>query len=426
MVDDAADDGSRRRAPAFEGRVVVIGAGAAGIAAARRLQEAGVDPLVLEARERIGGRAFTQDHGGTPLDRGCEWLHSGDRNPWTTIAETLGNSVVRIPSPWRRQTRDIGFPAADQDAFGAASDRFYRRLEAHAADGATDAPASTCLEPGERWNGLIGAVGTYINGVEFDRLSILDYDRYADTGVNWRVREGFGATIAAYGAGVPVRLGCPVTLVDHAGARLRLITPQGTVEADRAIVTVPPTLLASGALRFAPDLPAKLAAAEGVPLGVANKVFFALDKPDLLPPEGHLFGRTDRVGTGTYHLRSLGRPVVQGFFGGAQAIALERDGPAAFFDFALEEIAGLLGSDIRRHLHPLVATGWADDPWSLGSYSHALPGHADDRAVLADPVDGRLFFAGEACSRHDFSTAHGAYRTGRAAAEALLDAAAPR
>src|SRR5690606_36382517 len=103
------------------------------------------------------------------------------------------------------------------------------------------------------------------------------------------------------------------------------------------------------------------------------------------------------------------------YFGGAVARALEAGGTAAFFAHAMDELAGLFGSDIRRHLRPIVSTAWARDPLSLGSYSHALPGRAGARRALAEPVDGRILFAGEACSAHDFSTAHGAYRTGVAA-----------
>jgi len=90
------------------------------------------------------------------------------------------------------------------------------------------------------------------------------------------------------------------------------------------------------------------------------------------------------------------------------------------FDFAAGELTRLLGSEIRKRMAPLASTAWQRDPWARGSYSYALPGHADDRAVLAAPVDDRLFFAGEACSPNFFSTAHGAWLSGIAAAEAAL------
>jgi monoamine oxidase len=122
----------------------------------------------------------------------------------------------------------------------------------------------------------------------------------------------------------------------------------------------------------------------------------------------------------TYQVRPFGRPRINCFFGGRFAAALEREGFDAMAAFATDELAGLLGGDVRQRLKPLAASFWRQDEFARGSYSYALPGHADDRGKLATPVDGRLFFAGEACSFHVFSTAHGAYETGTAAAEAAL------
>jgi monoamine oxidase len=122
----------------------------------------------------------------------------------------------------------------------------------------------------------------------------------------------------------------------------------------------------------------------------------------------------------TYQIRPFGRPRINCFFGGRFAASLEREGFDAMAAFATDELAGLLGGDVRQRLKPLAASFWRQDEFARGSYSYALPGHADDRAKLATPVDGRLFFAGEACSLNFFSTAHGAYETGTAAAEAAL------
>ncbi|HET6969941.1 MAG TPA: FAD-dependent oxidoreductase, partial [Phenylobacterium sp.] len=162
------------------------------------------------------------------------------------------------------------------------------------------------------------------------------------------------------------------------------------------------------------------AAAEGLPLGLADKVFLGVDRADDLPIEGHLFGRTDRTATASYQLRPLGRPYIEAYLGGRCAAALEAEGPGAMTAFAIDELANLMGSDFRRRLTPLRETAWRTDPWARGAYSHALPGHAGARAVLAAPVEGRIFFAGEAVSAHAYSTAHGAWSTGEAAAEAAL------
>jgi monoamine oxidase len=128
----------------------------------------------------------------------------------------------------------------------------------------------------------------------------------------------------------------------------------------------------------------------------------------------------------TYQVRPLDRPAIYCFFGGRFAAALERGGEAAMFAFASGELARLFGNDVRKRMAPLAATAWRHDPWSRGSYSFALPGHADSRAVLAAPVNDRLFFAGEACSPNFFSTAHGAWMSGVAAAKAALASLAGR
>jgi monoamine oxidase len=119
-------------------------------------------------------------------------------------------------------------------------------------------------------------------------------------------------------------------------------------------------------------------------------------------------------------MRPFGRPLIECYFGGSLAEALERGGSQAFFDFAKGELVDLLGSDFAKRITPIAEHSWGTDPFAGGAYSYAKPGYADSRAKLAAPVDGRLFFAGEACSTEDFSTAHGAYLSGVAAAEAWL------
>jgi monoamine oxidase len=405
--------------------VVVIGAGAAGLAAAQRVWAAGRWVLVVEARGRVGGRALTSRAHGFPLDLGCGWLHSADENEWTGIATRRGCAIDRTPPPWSMAAHDVGFPVADQSEFRADISAFYRRVAA-AADDPVDRPAAELLPPGGRFNALINAISTYANGIELAELSVQDFARYHDSGVNWRVVEGYGALIAGFAAGLDVALECAVSAIDHSGSRLRVVTAKGDLSASAVIVTVPPGLIAAGTLRFVPDLPAKRAAAQGLPLGLADKVFLRIDRPELLPPERRLFGAVDRTATGSYHLRPFGRPLIEGYFGGRFARELEEAGEGALAQQAIDEIVARLGGDMRAHLTPVVATAWAREPLSLGSYSYAMVGHASARAALAAPVDGRLFFAGEACASVDFSTAHGAYRTGLAAADAALNALTPR
>jgi len=404
--------------------IAVIGAGAAGLGAAEALKRSGLSTIVLEARDRVGGRAHTvMAAPDIPFDLGCGWLHSADKNSFVDIAGRLKFEIDKTRPPWREQSFDKGFPLAERTEFIAALDAFYDRAEdaaKQARHSGRDSVANLCLEPGNRWNPMIDAISTYINGCELDQVSILDMDAYEDTEINWRVRRGYGALIAAYGASCPLALNCEAKLIDHSGKRIRIETSRGTLTAAGVIVTVPTNLIAAEAIRFLPALPAKVEAARGIPLGLADKVMLALDEPEPLPKDGNLRGATMRTEMGTFHLRPFGQPCIEGFFGGRFAQGLEDAGPGALAAESIDQIAAYLGNDYRRKLKPLSESRWAHDPFARGSYSHALPGHADKRAALAAPVDGRLFFAGEATSSNFFSTAHGARDSGERAAGEVL------
>ena len=400
--------------------VVVIGGGAAGVAAAKRLQGAKLRCLLIEARPRLGGRAWTvHDAAGHALDVGCGWLHSADRNPWVGVAEAEGLTVDKTPPPWMNRPLDRNFPRPELADFRKAFNEFYDRLD-DAAQRDGDAPASTLLDPSSRWNPLINASSTYISGATLDRISLKDLERYHSTDVNWRVLEGYGTLISKHGAALPQMLDCPVDAIDHGGKRLRVETGKGVIAADQAIVTVPTAVLAAGRVRFTPDLPDKIEAASGLPLGVDDKLFIALEDAEEFDVSVRVYGHTDRVATAGYHLRPFGWPIIECYFGGDCAAGLEQGGLAAFFDFAVSELTGVFGNDLAHRLKPISVHGWASDPFALGAYSYAVPRKADCRASLAAPVENRLFFAGEACSPHDFSTAHGGYLTGVAAAEQVI------
>jgi monoamine oxidase len=401
---------------------VIVGGGAAGIAAGRRLKNAGVKCLVVEARSRLGGRAWTiTDPSGFSIDLGCGWLHSADRNPWVAVAEEQGKAIDKTPPPWRRPSLPIGFPIRDQKDFLKSQEEFFARVSER-AQREPDIAAGEVLTRGGRWNNLINAIATYISGAELDRLSIRDFDNFEDTGVNWRIVEGYGATIATCGDSLPARLNCPVQRIDHSGKRLKIETPDGTIEADQVIITLPTTVLAESNGFFSPPLPDKMTAAQNLPLGLADKLFLSLERAEEFEKDSRLFGATDRTATATYHLRPFGRPQIEVYFGGRCAADLEANSENAFFDFAVSQLVGLLGSEFAQRVRPIRMHRWRADPFARGSYSYAIPGMADCRAKLAAPVDGRLFFAGEACSRGDFSTAHGGWETGVTAAEQVLHA----
>ncbi|MBB2750158.1 UNVERIFIED_ORG: monoamine oxidase [Rhizobium aethiopicum] len=401
--------------------VVIIGAGAAGIAAARRLQAIRPDLsiLLLEAGDRLGGRAWSVGlPGAIALDLGCGWLHGARTNAWTGLAGEVGLTVDRTPAPWnggRRLQRDDAETQAAQEAIGA----YFERLDSHEGD---DTDLAAMLEPGNSWNGQIRAIGTYITGAELERSSVVDYNRYdPGPGPDWRVREGYGTLISRYGRPVPARLGVEVTRINHRHAgRIDLETNQGGISARAVLVTVSTNVLAAGKIAFDPPLADKIEAAARLPLGLADKLFLRLATSEALPADTHMLGSTSRAATGTYQLRPLGAPVVEAYFAGDLAHDLERQGKEAAFAFAGDELAAQFGADIRKQLSVAAISAWAAAPHIGGSYSYAEPGASDLRGVLAAPHDQRIFFAGEACSRSRYSTAHGAFETGVAAAD-LID-----
>jgi monoamine oxidase len=418
MADSGALSGS-------EVDVAIVGAGAAGIAAGRRLQALRPDLsiLVVEAGQRVGGRAWTVRPSllnESPVDVGCGWLHGARTNAWKAVAEETGFTVEKTPAPWSEGGRQLeGRTRAEQEA-SAAMGEFFERVEARRGQ-EPDAALADALEPGNPWNGRIGAIGTYLNGSELDQASIEDYNNYAPgPGPDWRVREGYGTLVSAFAQPLPVKLGTIVERIDHRAAdHVAIETDAGTIRARTVVICVSTNVLAGGAIAFDPPLPEKIEAATSLPLGLANKLFLHLGKPASLPLDTHLIGSLHESATGTYQIRPFGTPVIEAYFGGRLAYDLEKAGEAAALSFARAELASHFGNDLSAALEVAAMSAWSGTPHIGGSYSYARPGASPQRAVLAAPVDGRLYFAGEACSISRFSTAHGAYETGSAAAEQI-------
>jgi monoamine oxidase len=395
--------------------VVVIGAGAAGIGAGRRLAQTRANFLLAEARDRVGGRAYTVLH-GAPIDLGCGWLHSGDINVMTGIAEKLGFEVDHSHPPWERSAQRRGISLDEHNAFGREFAAFQERIHER-AEKEPPVAASAYLAPGCRWNPVINAVFSYISGAHLDHIDARDYVRYEDTGVNWRVAQGYGALFAACAADLPVALETKVVSIAHGAHGVRVDTTRGVIEARAAIVALPSSIMET--MQFTPGVPEKNEAAASLPLGNAEKLYFALEGAEEFPADSSVFPRTDTPDMGSYNMRPRGLPLMECYFGGPLARGLAEAGRAAMVAYAQEEIAGVMGTAFPARLTTLVASAWATDPFALGSYSYAKPGCAEMRQVLAAPAPP-LFFAGEACSTHRYSTAHGAFETGWNAAEDAL------
>jgi monoamine oxidase len=262
---------------------------------------------------------------------------------------------------------------------------------------------------------MLNALSGYINGAPLDEVSVADWCSYdnAASDQNLRLPGSYGALIGKLGAPFERSLSNPVIAVSRRKEAVEVRSEQGLIEAAAVIVTVPTASLRR--IRFDPPIEELLHTAEQLPLGVADKLFLALDRPQDFPHDAHLLGNPYSCDTGSYFLRPMGMPVVEGFFGGTGARALEElddDGAAAF---AIDELVALLGSAVRSRLSLIGRSRWAQQCWIGGAYSHALPGCAGARQGLRDAGDDRIAFAGEAVSAGDYSTAHGAFDSGVAA-----------
>ena len=406
--------------------IVIVGAGAAGVAATRRLATSGFSALMLEATARVGGRAWTYDVAGMRFDLGCGWLHSADRNPWTRIAEAAGFAVDRRAPAWGRQYHDIGFSQTEQAAARRAYAAWEQRME-------STRPSSDCaadaLEPEGEWNAYLQAISGFMNGAGLEHVSVADYAAYdaASTGYNWRTPAGYGTLIAAsLPHPIDLRLSTPVESLALDRRGVELTTPVGSVRARTAILAVSTAVLAGSTIRLPPGLDAWRQAAACLPLGRDEKLFLEIVGEGSFAPETRVIGNPRDRRTGVYHVRPFGWPVIECFVGDEAARMVEDNGPAAGFAHATDQLVGLFGSSVRRNLHPLVASNWGRMTFVGGAYSHALPGHAAARKDLALPFEQRLFFAGEATHTCDFSTAHGAYESGVRAAEEAIAALTSR
>ena len=405
--------------------VVVIGAGAAGLAAAKELARLGVSCTVIEASHRIGGRAYSEEiMPDVWFDLGCAWLGTGVGNPFADIGDDLGIELGRFAA----------------DAYKPENHRFVRDgteltpdewtacrhyfVECHNA-----IAAAARSNPDVAISDVIDIENIYAApflenvatawGLDADEVSAADFA--SSTGeLGYPAVRGYGSLVAAWGADVEVTLNARAERIDWSGAGVSVETPKGTVTARRALCTVSTGILGSGEISFWPPLPDwKQEAVLGLPMGTENKMGVAFDT-DVFGDggRGHYTLWNCDGATAKIDASAMGLNVAAVFVGGRHAVWLERQGPQACQDFAVDRVAEVFGNGIRQHVVRTITTAWSTDPWTRGSWACARPGQAHQREHLARTVGDRLFFAGEATKVGGQGTCHGAYFSGiRAARE---------
>ncbi len=385
--------------------VVIVGAGAAGIAAAQTLKKAGRSYVIVEALDRIGGRAWTDSRTfGVPFDIGCAWLHAGNNNPFKGFAEKL-----RVPL--HEHSLDLNglyYGPERQSAemlarVHAAEEEIGKQIKAACAAG-EDVAASTVATQSER---PFDAARTYMGpmdaAVDFRDFSTADDCHLAEYDPNYLVPTGFGdlvARVAALEGGVAAHTGTRVTAIRYDGHGVKVSVEgrsAGTISAKAAIVTVSTGVLATNAISFYPALPAATRdAIAGLPMGLLTKIPLLLhekiDGGDIKPYQNIL----DESAADNRDIYFLAWPfdtrLMVGFAGGQFAWDLAKAGQRAAVDFATARLKDLFGSSVPA-VERGIMTPWGTHPRTLGAYSAASPGHYAARAALAEPVDERVYFA---------------------------------
>ena len=422
--------------------VVVIGGGLAGLAAAERLAREGAAVTLLEARDRLGGRVYTQSGGtGSRVDLGAEWI--GGKGELHDLLADAGVSLVEAEG---RQVRRLATGWQDVSGLHVAARRLLHRAE---RPGGPDRSLSAALEECCRRPDLAEARGHLIRYVEGfhaadpDLLSVrwlAEVERTQPAEASEiRTAEGTGLAIEVLRRSLEkrcdLRLGTLARSVRWRPGAVEVATAAGaSVRASAAVVTVPLPLLdpardEPAALRFSPRLEDKLAAARLLHMGPVVKVVLAFGRPfwrEIPELEGVLFVHAYKSPVPTWWMAAdPAAPVLTGWAGGPHAARLAGRGPDALRDLAVASAAEALGMP-TRDLDSLVEAcrshDWTADPLARGAYSYVGVGGAEAYRALAAPLAGTLYFAGEAtCGGGYNATMEGAIRSGRRAASELLE-----
>jgi monoamine oxidase len=403
---------------------VIVGAGAAGIAAARRLAAFNKRFVLLEAAEEVGGRCITDTKTfGVPYDRGAHWMYAADVNPLVKLGLQAGLNIYTVPPGQRIRIGRRYAREGEMEDFLAGLVRANTAI-ADAARKSDIACAQVLPKDLGDWRSTIEFVlGPYNCGKDLSELSTVDLARSVERDNSAFCRQGFGAVLAKLAAGLPLLTGTPVkTIESWSRQRLEVDTAKGQFKTNAIIVTLSTNALAAGKVKFAPELPKRhLDALSKLKLGSRDHIALELPGNPLgLRADELVFEKSDNRQTAAILGNLSGTTLCTVDVGGSFGRELSAKGEAAMIDFALGWLGSLYGADLKNQVKRRHATRWNSEPWVLGAISAAAPGGQSARKILTEPLSGRIFLAGEATHETLWGTVAGAWESGERAAEAVL------
>jgi monoamine oxidase len=422
------------RQSALDADVVVIGAGAAGLAAARHLLRKKRSVIVLESRDRIGGRAHTTvGPFGFPYDIGAQWLEA----PRTFRGFMARNALVAEEGEVDDRYFVNGNEVRRCDV-KRANTKLQKKLDTVTVADRSIACAIKGIGRGDPAYAIaIAELGPLSVGLDITRISTIDYNEQPNS-ADRLFKKGYGAAVTKWAEGVPVLTGRPVSRVAWNDDGVAVTAGKKVVRTRAAVITVPIGVLKTRSITFAPPLPEKhRKAIDGLQMANLEKVSILFRNRVCKPGAAHAGFYVLRRGRAMYALWSRSGRFVTCFFGDKEARHICRLDRGAR-DYALQELSEGLKSilllssikDLAKCVERSHVTHWGTDPCSRGSYSAAKVGHSESRKTLAIPVERRLFFAGEATCPAWAARVYGAYSSGKNAAclvdEALGKAPRPR
>jgi monoamine oxidase len=407
-----------------EADIIVVGAGVAGIAAARRIAAANRRVVVIEAADRIGGRCFTDTKTfGIPFDRGAHWLHTPDTNPVAKLAAAAKVDVYAAPPGQKVRIGRRNAREGELEDFLASLVRANRAIGEAARKG--DVPCARALPKDLLdWRSTVEfMLGPYTCAKDLSDVSAVDFARLSDRDSEAFCRQGVGSLIARLAERIPIELSAPVTRIDLSNrSGVEVVTARGRLTARAVIVTASTGVLAANKIKFDPDLPKRqVDAINGLKLGSYDHIALELPGNPLgLQRDDLVFEKSENARTGAILANMGGSALCLVAVGGGFGRELSAQGEAAMVAFAQDWLVRLYGDDVKKAVKRTSATQWNDDPWVLGAFSAAAPGAQGARRVLMEPLRDRLWFAGEAVHETLWGTVGGAWASGERAAEAAM------